>query len=338
MGLQISDLVPKKQISFKDLENKTIAVDASQMLYQFLSSIRQPDGTPLMDNNQNITSHLQGVIARVTNLMQQNLKLAFVFDGKPPLLKIKEHEEREYRKQIAEDKLEKAKEEHDEEMMLRYSKQSIRLKKEMIDETKELIQYLGLPVIQAPSEAEAQCSFMNERGDIDFVGSSDYDSLLFGAPRIIRNLTLSTRKKLPSGAYVNINPELIELKSVLENLGINQDQLIVLGILVGTDFNEGVHKVGQKTALKLVKQYKNFDELFENVKTEFNWKQVYATFKSMPVMKNYQLKWKSPDVDKIKELLVEKHDFNEERINKNLERISKVSKEVKSNQNLNKWF
>ena len=339
MGLQISDLVPKKQISFKDLENKKIAIDASQMLYQFLSSIRQQDGTPLMDKNGNTTSHLQGIITRVTNLMQQGLKLAFVFDGKPPLLKVKEQEEREYRKQIAEEKLEKAKEEGDEPSMLRYSKQSIRIKKEMMDESKKLIQYLGLPVIQAPSEAEAQAAFMGEREDVDFVGSTDYDSLLYSAPKIVRNLTLSTRKRLPSGIYVSVNPELIELKEVLSNLDITQDQLIVLAILVGTDYNDGVKKVGQKTALKLIKQYKNFDELFKEVKADFNWKQVYATFKNMPIIKNYKLNWTNPNIDKIKELLVEKHDFNEERIDKNLERITKKSAKInKNNESLNKWF
>src|SRR3989344_5387535 len=336
MGLQISELIPKKQIFIKDLENKKMAIDASQMLYQFLSSIRQQDGTLLMDKNLRITSHLQGIITRVTNLMAQKINLVFVFDGKAPLLKIKEQEEREYRKQIAEEKLEKAKEEGDEKLMMRYSKQSIRLSKKIIGETKELVQALGLPIIQAPSEAEAQCAFLNEKDDVDFTCSSDFDSLLYGAPRLVRNLTVSTRKRLSSGAYVSVNPELIELKNVLENLGINQDQLIVLSILVGTDYNEGVSKVGPKTALKLVKQYKDFDELFKEVKAEFNWKQVYATFKNMPIIKNYQLKWKTPDIEKIKEILVERHDFNEERVNKNLERINKIKN--KSNEILNKWF
>src|SRR3989344_6361632 len=143
MGLQITELVPKKEISFKDLYNKKIAIDSSQMIYQFLSSIRQQDGTPLMDSKQRITSHLQGIISRVTNLMQQNIKLVFVFDGKAPLLKIKEQEEREYRKRLAEEKFKEAKEEQDEELMLRYSKQSIRLRREMVEESKELIQALG---------------------------------------------------------------------------------------------------------------------------------------------------------------------------------------------------
>ena len=336
MGLQISELVPKKQISFKDLENKKIAIDTSQMLYQFLSSIRQQDGTPLMDSEQRTTSHLQGIISRVTNLMAQNINLCFVLDGKSPLLKIKEQEEREYRKQMAEKKFKEAQEEHDEELMLRYSKQSIRLSKDMVEESKELIQALGLPVIQAPSEAEAMCAFICERGDVDYVGSSDFDCLLYNTPKLVRNLTVSQRRRVASGAYVNVSPEVIELKEVLDNLGINQDQLIVLAILVGTDFNEGVPKVGPKTALRLVKQYKNFDTLFKEVKAEFNWKEVYAVFKNMPIIKNYQLKWIKPDVEKIMKILVDKHDFNQERVQKNIDRILNVK--TKEQGSLNKWF
>jgi flap endonuclease-1 len=336
MGLQISELVPKKEISFKDLQNKKIAIDASQMLYQFLSSIRQKDGTLLMDSNQNITSHLQGIITRITNLMSQNIKLCFVFDGKPPLLKIKEQEEREYRKQLAEKKFREAEEEQDEELMLRYSKQSIRLDKIMIEESKELIKDLGLPVIQSPSESDAQAAFMNEREDVDYVGSTDYDSLLHGAPKLIKNLTVSQRKRISSGAYINISPELIELKQVLNNLNINRDQLIVLAILVGTDYNEGIPRIGPKTALRLVKQYKNFDELFREVKAEFNWKEIYATFKNMPIIKNYQLKWISPDPEKIMKLLVDKHEFNQERVQKNIDRIINIK--IKQQGSLTKYF
>ncbi|MEK6906973.1 MAG: flap endonuclease-1 [Nanoarchaeota archaeon] len=337
MGLQISELVPKKQISFKDLENKKIAIDASQMLYQFLSSIRQQDGTPLMDSKQRITSHLQGIITRVTNLMAQNVKLYFIFDGKAPLLKVKEQEEREYRKQIAEERFKEAKEEQNEELMLRYSKQSIRVNNEMIQESKELIQALGLPVIQAPSEAEAQCAFMGEKGDVDYVGSTDYDCLLYGAPKLVKNLTVSQRRKIASGAYINVSPEVIELKEVLKNLGIKQDQLIILAILIGTDYHEGVPRIGPKTALKLVRQYKNYDKLFKEVKADFNWKQIYATFKNMPVIKNYKLRYEKPDVEKIMKLLVDRHEFNQERVQKNIDRIINVKKTSEQN-NLTKYF
>ena len=307
MGLNISQIIPKKEISLDDLKNKVLAVDASQMLYQFLSSIRQPDGTPLMDSKNNITSHLMGISTRIPNLIERNIKLVFVFDGKPPSLKIHEKEQREHRKQLAEEKLEKAREEGDEESMLKYSKQSMRLSFKMSDEAKELIRAFGLPVIQSPSEAEAQCSFMAEKGDAYAVASTDFDSLLYSAPRLVKNITISQRRKVRN-TYVKISPELIELKEVLKELDINQDQLIVLAIIIGTDYNDKIPRIGPKNALKLVRQNKNFDSLFKELKPDFDWKKIYAVFKSMPVMKNYQLKWSEPDTEKIQSILVDKHD------------------------------
>jgi len=328
MGINISQIIPKKDISLDDLKNKKLAVDASQMLYQFLSSIRQPDGTPLMDSNENITSHLMGISTRIPNLMEKKLKLAFVFDGKPPLLKIHEKEKREHRKQLAEERLEKAKEEGDEESMLRYSKQTSRLSFKMSDEAKELIKAFGLPVIQAPSEAEAQCSFMAEKEDVYAVVSTDHDCLLYNAPRLIKNLTISQRRKIRN-TYVTTNPELIELKQVLNELNINQDQLIVMAIMIGTDYNLGIKGIGPKTALKLVKQNKNFDNLFKELKPDFDWKKIYATFKSMPIIKDYQLKWSEINEDKIKKILVDRHDFSEERVDRMLERVTKKKKHQK---------
>ena len=325
MGLNISQIIPKKEISLDDLKNKVLAVDASQMLYQFLSSIRQPDGTPLMDSKNNITSHLMGISTRIPNLIERNIKLVFVFDGKPPSLKIHEKEQREHRKKLAEEKLEKAREEGDEESMLKYSKQSMRLSFKMSDEAKELIRAFGLPVIQSPSEAEAQCSFMAEKGDAYAVASTDFDSLLYSAPRLVKNITISQRRKVRN-TYVKISPELIELKEVLKELDINQDQLIVLAIIIGTDYNDKIPRIGPKNALKLVRQNKNFDSLFKELKPDFDWKKIYAVFKSMPVMKNYQLKWSEPDTEKIKSILVDKHDFSEERVDKMLEKLTKKEK------------
>lgn len=329
MGLKISDLVPKKEITWEELANKRVAVDASQMIYQFASSIRQKDGTSLMDSQGNITSHLVGIFSRVSNLINKKIKLCFVFDGKPPLLKIKEQENRALRKRIAAEKLERAKEEEDYEAVQKYSKQTVRLNREMMEESKELLKYMGLPVIQAPSEAEAQASYMCKQGDVWAVASSDYDCLVYGSPRLVTNLTLSTRKKLPSGTYVSVHPEMVELSEVLSNLGIEQDQLLAIAILTGTDFNVGgVKGIGPKNALRLVKEFKSFDRVFKEVKADFNWKEVYAVFKSMPVMVNYQLKWSEPDEEKINKLLIDKHDFSEERVEKTLESLRNFKKEA----------
>jgi len=332
MGVAISELIPKKDINLEDLKNKKLAIDSSNVIYQFLASIRQQDGTPLMDNNGNITSHLMGLSTRIPKLMEHDIKLCFIFDGKPPEMKFEESTIREERKKQAEIKLEKAKKEKDIEAIAKYKRQSIRLNKTIIEESKEFIKALGLPVIQAPSEAEAQAAFMAERKDVWATVSQDHDSLLYSAPRMIKNLTVSSRRKI-KGIYVDITLEMIELKEVLKKLDINQDQLIALSILVGTDYNpKGVKSVGPKTALKLVKQYKSFDNIFKNVEADFSWKKVYATFKNMPLIKNYQLKWTNPDLDKIKNIL-EKHDFSKDRINKLLERLK-----PKKQKSLNKWF
>ncbi|MAG53011.1 MAG: flap endonuclease-1 [Nanoarchaeota archaeon] len=326
MGVKLGNLLSKQQISFDDLKDKKIAVDMSNTLYQFLTSIRQRDGTLLMDNEGRVTSHLVGIWSRFSNLMLRGIKLVVVFDGKAPSLKVSTQEEREHRKRIAEDKLEKAKEEDDVEAMGKYSKQTVRMSSEIVNESKELLKAMGLPVIQAPSEADAQMAFMAEQKKVDYVASSDADILLYGAPKVITNLTLSQRRKLPGGATVKTTPEVVELSKVLNELGIDRDKLIALSILVGTDYNKGVFRVGPKTALKLVKQESDFNKLFKEVKAEFDWKKIYAIFKSMPVMKEYQLKWDKIDEDKIKELLIEKHDFGEERVQNTLEKLRKKDK------------
>lgn len=317
MGVNIASLLPIKEIKFEDLKNKVVGVDFFNVAYQFLSSIRGYDGTPLHDSKGNVTSHLQGLLSRSLNLMSKGIKLVYVVDGESPELKHMELEERKLRKNEAEAKYLEAKDKENLEEMYKYSKQFLRFEDSMIGESKELIEALGIPVIQAPSEAEGQIAYMNKKGDVWGCGSQDADSLLFGAPRLIRNLTLS-QKKMVRGKTVYTFLELIELKEALESLDINHDQLIVLGIMVGTDFDKGgIAGIGPKKALKLVKDYKNeeqFDKLFKELKVDFNWKEVYEIFKNLPVEKDYSLRWKSIDEDKVKEILVDRHDFNWERV------------------------
>jgi len=331
MGVAISDLIPKKEIKLEELKGKKLAIDASPVIYQFLASIRQPDGTPLMDNKNNVTSHLMGLSTRIPKLMEAGLKLAFVFDGKPPEMKYGESQIREKRKRKAEEKL-KELDKEDIESIAKYKKQSIRITKDIIKESEEFVRALGLPVIKAPSEAEAQAAFMAEQEDVYAIVSQDHDSLLYNAPRMIKNITVSPKRKI-KGMYVSVYPEMIELKEVLKKLKINQDQLLALSILVGTDYNPGgVKRIGPKTALKLVQEHKSFEKIFSQVEANFNWKEVYATFKNMPVIKNYKLRWKEPDLPKVEKIL-SSHDFSEDRINKLLERLK-----GKKQKSLDKWF
>ncbi|MFH1376860.1 MAG: flap endonuclease-1 [Candidatus Woesearchaeota archaeon] len=329
MGVKLKEIITAKQIDLKSLKGKKIGIDVSNMLYQFISSIRQPDGTPLMDSRGNVTSHLMGLSTRIPNLIEQGIKLCFILDGVPPELKSQEIKKRAERKEIAKEKLSNAK---TAEEKLKFVKQTIKIEDKVMEETKEFLKAMGQPIIQSISEADAQLAYMNQEGDIWACATTDIDCLIHGGPRIIKNLTVSQRKKI-KGTYVKVYPEIVELKYTLKKLKINQDQLMALSILVGTDYNPGgVKGIGPKTALKLVQQHKKFDEIFKNVEADFNWKKIYATFKNMPIIKNYQLKWEAPNIAKITKILSER-EFSEDRINKIIEKVSE-----KKQKNLDKWF
>ncbi len=333
MGLQISDIVNKRDIDFSELKNKIIVVDAFNVIYQFLSTIRQPDGTPLMDKDKNITSHLSGLFYRNMSLILEGLKLAYVFDGKPPVLKSKTKELRQGLKENAKEKYESAKSKGDFEGMGRYAKQFVSINRQIIEESKELLSAMGIPIIQAPSEGESQAAYIARTNkDVFAVASQDYDSLIFEAPRVIQNLTLAKKRKTISG-YLDINPQLIELEQVLNSLEISQDQLICLGILVGTDYNpKGVYGIGQKKALKIVKEYNTPEEIFESEdikdKIEFNWREVFDVLKNPEVDKNYSLNFNSFDFNKIKEML-SKRGFSDIRINSQFDKYKELREKAK---------
>jgi len=348
MGLQISEIVPRQEISLGDLKGKIIAVDAFNTIYQFLSTIRQPDGTPLMDSKHRITSHLSGLFYRTTNLLSQGMKLIFVFDGMPPEEKGLTHKARQSVKNEAQIKYEHAKEEGNIEEMGKYARQLTKLTSEMVDESKELLHALGIPVVQAPSEGEAQASFMCKTNEMIYtVASQDYDSLLFSSPRLVQNLTLARKRRTSAGSFVPVYPELIELEKVFNSLQITHEQLISLGILVGTDYNPGgVKGIGPKKALALVKQYKQPTLIFSAVEKqleeqgtgmEFDWQNIFELFKKPDVTDNYEIKFSNANIEELSNILVDKHDFSEERIRSAFDKLEKI-KEQQKQSDLKKWF
>lgn len=338
MGVKLGDIVSKKQLAFGDLANKAVAVDYSNSAYQFLSSIRQPDGTPLMDAKGRITSHLVGTWTRFSNLIQQQIKLVIVFDGEMPELKHGTSASRAERKEIAKQQYEEAKSEEDAEGMARYAKQFSHLTREMVEESKQLIAAMGIPAVQAPAEADAQMSYLCKKGDVWATASSDYDSLLHGSPRMVTNLTLSQRRKTSTGAVIKISPELIELDHVLSSLNITLEQLRVIAILSGTDYNPGgIKGIGPKKALKLVKEHKSYDKMFKELGADFNWKEIIRLFEKMDVQKKYELAWKEPDLEAVKRILVDEHDFSEERVDSALNKLQQAKKS-REQTGLGKWI
>lgn len=342
MGTNIKDLLKYNEIGFSDLNNKKLAVDSFNILYQFLSTIRQRDGSLLKDSNGNVTSHLTGLFSRTTRLMKYGINLAFVFDGKAPELKLKERERRMKLKEAAGLEYNKAKEEGDEELMKKYASRTSKLTSDMINESKKLLLALGCPVVQAESEGEAQVAYIVNKGDCYAGVSEDYDSLLYGIPNLVKNLAISGRKKRGS-TYVSVKPKIINFSENMNNLGIDKDKLIMFAMLVGTDYNPGgIKGIGPKNALKLVKEYGDDPEkLFLKVKWEENcdisWNEIFYLFKKMKVKESYSLDWKDIDVEEIKKILVDNHDFSEERVDSSIKDLVK-ERSKKSQTGLGDWI
>jgi flap endonuclease-1 len=343
MGVDLRVLVPKTTVKLVDLSGKSIAIDAYNALYQFLAIIRQPDGTPLKDASGRVTSHLSGLLYRTSNLVEMGIKPIYVFDGVPPALKETEIKRRMKAKKEALVKYEQAVKEGRIEEARVYAQATSRLKDYMADDSKRLLDLMGVPWIQASSEGEAQAAHLVKRADADYCASQDYDSLLFGAPRFVRNVTISGRRKLPrKKVYIEVVPEIVELEQVLKECGITYEQLIDVGILIGTDFNpEGIKGLGPKTALKLVKEHGSLENALPHIKNaEFpvEPQRIREIFLHPKVTDNYRIEWKQPDAESVINFICRERDFSENRVKKALEKMRKGAEELKGKTTLEKWF
>lgn len=321
MGVNLRDLIDQKPIELSHLSGKTIAVDALNSLYQFLASIRQPDGTPLMDSNGNVTSHLSGLFYRTVRLLRLGVKPIYVFDGKPPELKkaelgrrrkVKEHARVEWDKAKAEGRLADAR---------KYAMRTSKLTGEMKEESKQLLGFMGVPFIQAPGEGEAQCAVLVARGDAWACGSQDYDALLFGSERVVKGLTLSGELEL----------KIIDLAEVLAGLGISRGQLIDVALLIGTDFNEGVNGIGPKKGFAAVKEGKMGEFDVPNLS------ELRELFTKPDVVSDYEIKWGNVDTEGLVGFLSREHSFSEDRVRRTARDLANAYKEFQQ-ANLSNWF
>jgi flap endonuclease-1 len=343
LGVNLRDLVPKTVVKLEDLGGKSMAIDAYNALYQFLAIIRQPDGTPLKDSGGRVTSHLSGLLYRTSNLVEMGIKPIYVFDGKPPSLKEVEIQRRAKIKQDAQVRYERAIKEGKIEEARTYAQATSKLKDYMTEDSKKLLNLMGIPWIQAPSEGEAQAAHLAKRGDADYCASQDYDSLLFGAPKLVRNVTISGKRRLPSkNVVIDVVPEIVELERVLKGCGISYEQLVDVGILIGTDFNPGgIEGLGPKTALKLVKEYGTLENALPHIKNaEFpaEPRRIREIFLNPPITNNYRVEWKEPDLEGIVNFICRERDFSEDRVRKSVERMQKGLTQAKGKSTLDKWF
>ncbi len=338
MGVKINELVKqvKRTITFENLFKKKIAIDAFNTIYQFLAIIRQRDGTPLKDYQGNITSHLSGLFYRNINFLEHNIIPIYVFDGEPSELKLETIRERKKIKDDATKKMVEAQDAEDFIQAKKYAQLTSKLDAGMIEESKKLIKYMGIPIVQASSEGEAQAAYMVDLGDAWACASQDYDTLLFGGKRLVRNFAISRSKKVKD-TTVTLDIEYVSLAKFLKNLDITREQLIEMGVLIGTDFFSGVKGIGQKIALDLIKKYDSIENIIKN-KVKVGGKEISLDleivnnikniFLNPNINKDYHLtKSKKIDLEKIEELLIEQHNFSKQRVENALERLRKLKDE-----------
>ncbi len=333
MGVALRDIIAEYKLPLAwDALPGVAAVDAHNALYQFLSIIRQPDGTPLMDTKGRVTSHLSGILFRNTNFLERGIRPVYVFDGPPPNFKQNTIEERRNARAKAGELWEEALARGDTEEAYKQARSSSKVDRDVIETSKKLLSLKGIPTIGAPSEGEEQATHMVRHGDASYVVSQDYDTLLFGAPMLVRNLTISGKRKI-HGRSVTLNPERVTLAEVLKGLDITREQLIHIAVLIGNDFNPGVKGIGPKTGLKLVKEG-SFEKTMHEREPDFDPGPVIDFFRNPPVTSEYDLAWHPPDTVKIEEMLCGEYNFSVERVRKALEGIAGKA----GQKTLDTWF
>jgi len=343
VGVQLGGLVESRKIAIGDLAGRRIAFDGHNILYQFLAIIRGRRGEPLRDGEGRVTSHLSGLIYRNSNLLEAGIRVAYVFDGRPHELKAKTIEKRMETRRDAQVKYERAVREGRPAEARTYGQRAVTATIDIVSDAKRLLTLMGLPWVQAPGEGEAQSAYMARKGDVWAAASQDFDSLLFGAPRLVRNLSITGRRKLPrKNLYVKIEPQLIELEPLLRGLGVTREQLIDIGILVGTDYNPKVARgVGPKTALRLVKEHGCLEaalSAIDGAEVPPSIEEIRSLFLRPEVTAGYRLEWRPPDADGIVEFLCEEHDFDRGRVMKAVEKIKRGYERGRERTTLERWF
>ncbi len=318
MGVLLTPVVIRHPTSLAALSGRTVAVDGNLELYQFLSIVRMRDGRPLMDSHGRVTSHLNGLMFRTTRLLADfGIRPVFVFDGPPPELKRAEIAKRREVREKARVEYEAAVAAGDLGTAWSKAVTSTRLTRGMVQEAQTLLDFLGIPWVQAPSEGEAQAAFLARRGDVWAASSKDYDSLLFGAPRLVRFLAIGSSEFLPSqGRSRSVPPEVIDLEENLRALGMTREQLVDAALLIGTDFNPGVRGIGPKTAVRRVREWGSLDRAPPDVRAQLpgNLDDIRAFFLNPPVTESVGFVRARPDLEAVRRFLCDDRNFSRERV------------------------
>jgi len=340
LGLKLKQLIVREKTNLEFFASKVVAIDAYNAIYQFLAIIRGPDGSYLSDSNGRVTSHLSGLFYRNIRFLSIGIKPVYVFDGKPPSLKSVEIERRRQIKRDATIKYEKAISQGNLQDARKYAQQTSVMKDTMVEDSKKILSLFGIPYIDAPSEGESTAAHLTKTGQAYATASQDFDSVLFGAKRLVRNFSNSGRRKIPNrNTYIEIVPEIIDYEKTLKELGVTREQIVDIGILIGTDFNpDGFPRIGPKTALKMIKEHSKLEKIpqIQDKLSEVDYEQIRRIFLEPKVAHVSEIKFETINFDAIIKYLVDERSFSFDRVQTSLNRLKK-SIERKS-QTLEKWF
>ncbi|XP_018562395.1 flap endonuclease 1 [Anoplophora glabripennis] len=331
MGIQnliklLADVAPQaiKETDIKTYFGRRIAVDASMCLYQFLIAVRNESGQ-LTSTDGETTSHLLGTFYRTIRLVENGIKPVYVFDGKPPDLKSGELNKRQERRVEAQKALDKATEAGDAAEMDKFNRRLVKVTKQHAEEVKQLLSLMGIPYIDAPCEAEAQCAAMVKAGKVFATATEDMDALTFGSKVLIRHMTFSEARKMPI--------QEIYLDKVLQGLNLKQEEFVDLCILLGCDYTDSIRGIGPKRAMELIEKHKNIESILKNIDKEKypppeNWN--YESAKSLFVNpeitdpETIELKWSDPDEEGMVKFLCTDKQFNEDRVRNGCKKLLKA--------------
>ncbi|MQL72930.1 hypothetical protein Taro_005256 [Colocasia esculenta] len=341
----LADNAPKamKENKFESYFGRKIAIDASMSIYQFLIVVGRTGMETLTNEAGEVTSHLQGMFTRTIRLLEAGIKPVYVFDGQPPDLKKQELAKRHCtcvcrfsKRADATEDLTTALEDGDKEGIEKYSKRTVKVTRQHNEDCKRLLRLMGVPVVEAPSEAEAECAALCKNGKVYAVASEDMDSLTFGSPRFLRHLMDPSSKKIPVMEF--------EIAKVLEQLELTMDQFIDLCILCGCDYCDSIKGIGGQTALKLIRQHGSIENVMENINKEryhipeeWPYQEARRLFKEPLVTapdEQPDLKWTAPDEEGLVKFLVNENGFNNDRA---VEKI-KAAKDKSSQGRLESFF
>ncbi|KAG7300715.1 Elongation of fatty acids protein 2 [Plutella xylostella] len=322
----IADIAPQavKECDIKNYFGRKIAIDASMSLYQFLIAVRS-EGNQLTTVNGEPTSHLMGTFYRTIRLVENGIKPVYVFDGKPPEMKSHQLDKRAERREEAEKELQKATEAGDQASIDKFNRRLVKVTRQHGEEARELLRLMGVPTVEAPCEAEAQCAELVKAGKVFAVATEDMDALTFGSTVLLRHLTFSEARKMPVQEF--------HLDQVLDGLGLKQEEFIDLCILLGCDYCGSIRGVGPKRAIDLIRQHRSLEQVLKNIDTakyqppeDWSYQDARRLFLTPEVAKadDVQLKWSDPDEEGLVKFLCGDRQFSEERVRNGAKKLMKA--------------